>query len=105
MNVWLEEFQKTLLDPWAVLGFSAQALFFSRWIVQWVAAEKRKESYVPLSFWIISLVGAVMLFVYALREGQPVFMIGQFVGILNYTRNIILIRKKAQETHISATPA
>ncbi len=95
MSNWWLEFQQTLLDPWAVLGFSAQALFFSRWIVQWFVSEKRKESHVPLSFWVISLIGGIALLVYAVKESQPVFIFGQLVGVANYARNISLIRKRA----------
>jgi len=97
MSNWWLEFQETLLDPWAVMGFAAQALFFSRWVVQWWASERRKQSYVPLAFWIISLVGGLMLLVYAIRESQPVFILGQLVGIANYSRNIALIRRAERE--------
>ncbi len=77
MGDWYAEFMKTLSDPWAVVGFGAQALFFSRWIVQWYVSERKGESTVPLVFWLISLVGGFMLLIYALREGQPVFVVGQ----------------------------
>lgn len=91
MQEWWVDFLDKLLDPWAVLGFGAQMLFFSRWIVQWWASEKRKESVVPVSFWVISLLGGVILLVYAIRERQPVFVLGQLIGVANYTRNLILI--------------
>ena len=91
---WSDQFVHTLTDPWAVLGFFGQALFFSRWVVQWWASERKGESHVPLPFWIISLLGGAILFVYAVKESQPVFMLGQLVGILTYSRNIVLLRRK-----------
>ncbi len=96
-KTWGAEFIATLTDPWALLGFSAQLLFFSRWIVQWWVSEKKGESHVPLSFWLISLTGGLMLLIYAIKESQPVFVLGQLVGIANYSRNIMLIRKKKSD--------
>ena len=93
MNAWLNEFRILLMNPWAVVGFLGQALFFSRWIIQWAASEKRKQSYVPLSFWFMSLSGGILVLIYAIQRHDPVFILGQLVGVANYTRNIILIRK------------
>jgi len=90
---WYDSFMETMRNPWVVIGFTAQALFFFRWIVQWYVSERCGRSVVPLSFWIISLVGGVMLLIYALQEGQPVFVVGQLVGICNYSRNIVLVRR------------
>ena len=93
MNPWLERLNEALVNPWVMLGFLGQALFFSRWIIQWWASEKRKESYVPLAFWYVSLAGALMVMGYAFQQADPVFMLGQLVGILNYSRNIWLIHQ------------
>jgi lipid-A-disaccharide synthase-like uncharacterized protein len=94
MSTWWLELQEVMLNPWAALGFLGQALFFSRWIVQWVASEKRKLSHVPLSFWFISLTGGLMVLVYAIQRHDPVFIIGQLIGIGNYSRNIVLIHRR-----------
>ncbi len=93
MSTWWLELQEVMLNPWATLGFLGQALFFSRWIVQWIASEKRKLSHVPLSFWFISLTGGLMVLVYAIQRHDPVFIIGQLIGIGNYSRNIVLIHR------------
>lgn len=97
MTDWTTEFITTLTDPWALLGFSAQLLFFSRWIFQWWVSEKMAESYVPSTFWYISLAGGLMLLVYAVRETQPVFVLGQLIGVANYSRNIMLMRNKRND--------
>ncbi len=93
MNAWIDKLGETLRDPWVLLGFLGQALFFSRWIIQIYASEKRKQSYVPLSFWYTSLAGALLIMVYALKQVDPVFMLGQLIGIVMYCRNIWLIKK------------
>jgi lipid-A-disaccharide synthase-like uncharacterized protein len=79
-----------------VFGLGAQSLFFGRWLVQWIATERRGESHVPILFWWMSLAGATLLFTYFLLRGEPVGMLGQSVGWAVYTRNLYLIRKKGR---------
>jgi len=98
MNTWWLELQKVMLNPWAAVGFLGQALFFSRWIVQWLASEKRKASYVPFSFWLISLTGGIMVAIYAIQRQDAVFLLGQTVGIFSYVRNIILLSNNEQNS-------
>ena len=79
-----------------VFGIFAQAMFFGRWVIQWIASEKRGESHMPELFWWLSLVGASMLLVYFILRGEPVGVLGQSVGWTVYSRNLILIKKKRQ---------
>ena len=95
MDIWFQEFFTVLKNPWAAFGFLGQTLFFSRWIVQWIASERKKESHVPLAFWYISLSGGLVLLIYAIQRHDPVFILGQMIGIANYSRNIVLIRQQA----------
>ncbi len=79
-----------------LLGFGviAQATFFCRWIVQWIASERRRASHVPELFWWLSLAGATMLLVYFTLRGEPVGILGQLVGWLVYSRNLYFVRVK-----------
>jgi lipid-A-disaccharide synthase-like uncharacterized protein len=76
---------------WLLVGFAGQALFFSRFLVQWLASEKRRESYVPRAFWFLSIGGGLILLGYAVHRRDPVFIVGQATGILIYTRNLWFI--------------
>lgn len=79
-----------------VFGLFAQALFFMRWVVQWIATERRKDSHIPVLFWWISLAGASMMFLYFALRGDIVGILGQSVGWTVYLRNLMLIRRKAR---------
>jgi lipid-A-disaccharide synthase-like uncharacterized protein len=79
---------------WLSIGFLGQALFSMRFIIQWVASEKRKESVIPVAFWFFSLGGGVTLFAYALHRRDPVFILSGGAGTLIYLRNLYLIRRK-----------
>jgi lipid-A-disaccharide synthase-like uncharacterized protein len=51
---------------WKVIGWLGNAVFFSRFFVQWYATEKLKRVVVPTAFWWLSLLGSLLLLSYAL---------------------------------------
>jgi lipid-A-disaccharide synthase-like uncharacterized protein len=79
---------------WLGVGLVGQAFFSMRFLVQWIASEKRKESVIPLSFWFFSIGGGLTLLTYALHRLDPVFILGEATGILIYSRNLYLIWRK-----------
>jgi len=79
---------------WVIFGFAAQAMFTARFLVQWIASERAKDSVMPLAFWYFSLAGGVMLLAYALYRADPVFILGQALGVVIYGRNLWLIYAK-----------
>ncbi|MFO0698683.1 MAG: lipid-A-disaccharide synthase N-terminal domain-containing protein [Nitrospira sp.] len=88
---------------WVGIGFFGQALFFGRWVVQWLASERNAESRVPVSFWYMSLIGGLITLAYAIYRQDPVFISGQGVGTFVYVRNLILIHRAGQ-TQNQSTP-
>jgi lipid-A-disaccharide synthase-like uncharacterized protein len=85
------------MNGWVVFGLFGQLLFSFRFLVQWIASEIRKQSVIPVSFWIFSLLGASVLLAYAIHKQDPVFILGQSAGFFIYTRNLVLIRRKRPE--------
>lgn len=71
-------------------GIASQIIFPFRFIYQWIVAEKSKESTLPPGFWYISLVGGSMTVFYAILRRDPVLFIGNFGGLVMYTRNLFL---------------
>lgn len=76
---------------WVGIGFLGQAFFSARFVVQWLASEKRRKSIVPRAFWFFSLGGGLILFSYAIYRKDPVFIVGQGAGLLIYGRNLWFI--------------
>lgn len=76
---------------WLAIGFTAQLMFSMRFIVQWIASERARRSIVPEMFWYFSMLGGAMLLAYAIYRGDPVFILGQAMGLLIYARNIYFI--------------
>ncbi len=87
-------FFNDLLSWLGLFGLAGQATFMMRFVVQWIASERRGRSYVPLAFWYLSLAGGLMLFTYALLRHDPVIMLGQALGVLIYVRNLVLIHRR-----------
>ena len=84
----LNHFMNILASPMGLLG---QVLFFSRFLVQWLASEKTGKSVVPVSFWYLSIGGGGLLLFYAIWRKDPVIILGQLVGLFVYIRNLMLI--------------
>jgi len=83
-----------LAEPLVLFGLGGQFIFMMRFVVQWVASERRGRSYVPIAFWYISLGGGIMLFIYGLLDHDPVILLGQSLGLGIYARNLFLIHRR-----------
>ena len=88
----------TTLIYWQVVGFVGQGVFTARFLVQWVASEKKRDSVVPVAFWWLSLVGGLNLLVYAIHRQDPVFIVGQSMGMVVYVRNLMLLAKRKRRS-------
>ena len=77
---------------WVGLGLVGQLLFSARFIIQWIASERKRRSIIPVSFWYFSLGGSALLLAYAIYRKDPVFILGQSAGAIVYVRNLRLIR-------------
>ena len=76
---------------WVAFGTIGQLVFFSRWIIQWLSSEKNKSSIIPIPCWWCSLIGGLITLIYAKHIGSFPFMLAQAIGIIVYSRNLILI--------------
>jgi len=81
------------IDTRLVIGLVGQGLFFMRFIVQWIASERRKASVIPVQFWYWSIGGSLVLLLYAIHLRDPVFILGQSLGSVIYVRNLMLIAR------------
>ena len=73
-----------------IWGIAAQLVFISRFFYQWVYSENRKESILPLGFWVISICGSAMNFVYGIYRIDPVLLAAHSLGMFIYLRNILI---------------
>ena len=94
-----------MTSMWLALGLLGQAVFSGRFFVQWLASERAGRSVVPPMFWYLSIVGSVILLVYAIDKKDPVFILGQSAGFIIYLRNLHLLRRDGARTEVPAARA
>ncbi len=88
-------FRESVRDDlgWALFALLANVMFFMRFLVQWIMSERKGESYVPLPFWIISIIGNIMMLAYAIHIKNFMVILAACLPIPIYIRNIMLMRK------------
>ena len=105
---WFTQPQRVWGLDWSyltVLGMIGNLTFSCRFIVQWIASERKGESVVPVSFWHLSIAGSVVLGVYFIFRRDPVGILAYMPNSLIYLRNLHLIHKRKLATVLSPSPA
>ena len=87
-------------DPWIIFGFSAQFVFFMRFVVQWWVSEKKKQSVIPVAFWYLSIAGSLMILVYSIRQQDIVFTTASVLNTMIYIRNLMLIHSNRKSNKV-----
>ena len=90
---------------WVGIGFFGQALFSARFLVQWIASERRQESVIPSYFWYFSIGGGMVLLAYAIHRRDVVFAVGQAGGLFVYARNLYFVYRRRRGAGRDATIA
>lgn len=76
-----------------VFGSAGQVIFTLRFVYQWYVSRRHGESLLPTGFWVISLIGSGIIIAYGIYRLDPVLILGQSVGFVAYSRNIIIGKK------------
>lgn len=79
---------------WAGIGLLGQGVFTARFLVQWLASERKRDTVIPEAFWWLSLGGGLITLTYAIHLGSLAFSMGQGMGLLVYSRNLMLISRR-----------
>ena len=88
-------FKNEAIPLWLlILGSVAQIIFTLRFIYQWIYSEKHKESSLPFGFWLLSLIGSILILTYAILREDPVLLVGHVMGSVIYFRNILILKKQ-----------
>ena len=76
---------------WQIIGWLGNAIFATRFAVQWYATEKRRQVVVPTLFWWLSLAGSLMLLTYAIFYLRNAVIICAYaVAWIPYLRNLVI---------------
>lgn len=99
-------FRNEKVPLWLLLfGSVGQIIFTLRFVYQYFYSRRMGESVLPAGFWIISLVGSGAIVAYGVVRHDPVLILGQSVGFIAYTRNLMIYnRTKKRENTLPTTP-
>lgn len=70
------------------IGFLAQAFFSARILFQWILSERARQVVSPSIFWILSIAGSYLLFVYGWLRDDFAIILGQLVSYYIYLWNL-----------------
>jgi lipid-A-disaccharide synthase-like uncharacterized protein len=87
-----------------VVGWVGQALYFSRFLIQWYLSERARKIVVPSLFWWLSIAGAFCSGLYAFHKGELVFLISPVINLFVHGRNIALLRTNRPMSKQSLLP-
>lgn len=73
-----------------IIGFLAQLFFSARLLLQWILSEKAKRVVSPTIFWVLSLVGSLLLMIYGWMRDDFAIILGQFVSFYIYMWNLYI---------------
>ena len=94
--------EQIVQDPvWATIAFTGQVVFAGRFILQWIVSEYKKKSHVPTAFWIISVVGSLILLSYSIHIKNPIFILGFSLNTFIYMRNLHLIYRHSKKALVT----
>ena len=87
---------------WKVVGWLGNAVFFSRFLVQWYATERKKQVVVPQAFWWLSLAGSLTLLCYSVHKKDSVFIFAYAFTWIPYIRSL-MIHRRHKQAHLDCT--
>ena len=94
---WIGRLHRFMGLDWSyltLLGFAGNSIFATRFLIQWIASERKGESVIPVSFWYWSIVGSVVLSLYFIFRRDPVGILATLPNSFIYYRNLHLIKKQ-----------
>lgn len=77
------------LTPWKVVGLTGSCIFGLRFIIQWIASERAKQSVIPFGFWECSALGSILTLSYfAIYRHDSVGILQTALPLPIYLRNL-----------------
>jgi len=87
------------------IGWIGNGCFFARWVVQWLDAERSGSGRAPKLFWILSLLGTMLVGTYAARRGEAILVAGFVTNGAIYLRNLQILLRSSASRALPMRPA
>jgi len=80
-----------------MIGVAGQALFASRFLIQWALTEYKRKSTVPTIFWYLSIAASLLQIAAFAQRAEWVYALGLCATLPVYLRNLWLIHFRPEE--------
>jgi lipid-A-disaccharide synthase-like uncharacterized protein len=81
---------------WLTIGIVGQVILGSRFLLQWILAERSGRADLPPAFFLVSIPGALLSLAYAIHKQDAVLIAGTALIPVISIRNLILQRRAAE---------
>ncbi|MCL4216776.1 MAG: lipid-A-disaccharide synthase N-terminal domain-containing protein [Candidatus Hydrogenedentes bacterium] len=82
---------------WIAVGLAGNALFATRFLIQWIATERKRRSVIPVAFWYISIAAAALQGLSFGQRAEWVYTVGMVATIFIYARNLWFIHRNPEQ--------
>ncbi len=76
---------------WIAVGVMGNLMFGARFIIQWIATERKRKSTMPNVFWHLSVIAAVLQCASFSAQREWLYALGPILNVPVYIRNLWLI--------------
>jgi lipid-A-disaccharide synthase-like uncharacterized protein len=84
---------------WTAFGLLGNAIFATRFLVQWISSERKGRLVVPPLFWHLSFWGSLITLVYSLHVDKLPVILGYLALPAIYGRNLFLLGREGRAVH------
>ena len=90
---------------WKIVGWSGSLIFGLRFLIQWLASERARQSVIPVGFWECSALGCVLTLSYfAFYQKDSVGVLQNILPLPIYLRNLYFRYTKRKPKHPGNEP-
>ena len=90
---------------WKIVGWSGSLIFGLRFLIQWLASERARQSVIPVGFWECSALGSFLLLSYfAIYRHDSVGVLQSVLPLPIYLRNLYFRYSHHEAKHAGAKP-
>jgi lipid-A-disaccharide synthase-like uncharacterized protein len=99
------QFHGVVVTPWKIVGWIGAGVFGARFLIQWIASERAKQSVIPFGFWECSAIGSFLLLTYfTIYRHDSVGVLQNILPLPIYLRNLYFRYTRKRPTHVGAAP-
>jgi lipid-A-disaccharide synthase-like uncharacterized protein len=81
---------------WLAIGITGQVILGSRFLIQWIYAERHGRSDLPPIFFLVSLPGSLLSLAYAIHKADEILIAGTALIPIISLRNLMLQRRASR---------